>query len=331
MIDFDGDITHQPDFEILINGKDKTVLYQEKFMSLTLRDVRGFEADQLDIMLDDSENDLTLPPEGTELHLKIGYKNKLVNKGTFTIDEVAHDGPPDVLTIRARSANLKTLKEQRIRTWDDVTIDDVIKTIAAKHNLKSGVSDSLASRLIKHEDQTNESDAHFLTRLAKLHDAIASVKNNTLLFIRAGDSKTASGSALEKITLYREDGDQHNYSSSERTGKYTGVKANWYDSDEAKAYGELVGEEGTVKTLRRVYSTKEEAWQAADAEFRKIGRGAASMSLTLAEGKPDMIPESPVELVDWKKEIIEQAWIVKEITHSINEQGLTSGIELETK
>jgi len=323
-------ITHQPDFEIIVNGKDKTALYQEHFMELTLRDSRGFEADQLDILLDDSKDNLTLPEEGNEIQIKIGFAGKLVDKGTFTVDEVSHDGTPDVLTIRARSANLKTLKEQRIRTWDDIAISDIIKTIAAKHKLKSGVSDALANRMIKHEDQTNESDAHFLTRLAKMHDAIATVKNNTLLFLRAGDSKTASGKTLKTVTLNREDADDHSYNSAERTGKYTGVKANWYDDEEAKSKHELAGEPGTVKTLRKVHSTQDEALQAAEAEWRKIGRGSATFSLSLAVGKPKMIPETPVELDGWKKQIVEQAWIVKEITHKIGSQGLTSDIEMET-
>jgi phage protein D len=45
----------------------------------------------------------------------------------------------------------------------------------------------------EHIDQTDESDIHFLTRIGKGHDAIASVKGQTLLFVNKGEGKTASG------------------------------------------------------------------------------------------------------------------------------------------
>lgn len=42
-------------------------------------------------------------------------------------------------------------------------------------------------------DQTDESDLSFLTRLAKDHDAIATVKGGALLFIGKSEGVTASG------------------------------------------------------------------------------------------------------------------------------------------
>ena len=77
-------------------------------MSLTLTDNRGFEADQLDIQLDDSDGKLALPARGALLSLGMGWKGApMIFKGEYTVDEVEHSGAPDSITIRARSADLR--------------------------------------------------------------------------------------------------------------------------------------------------------------------------------------------------------------------------------
>ncbi|MDE9500167.1 phage late control D family protein, partial [Xenorhabdus bovienii] len=77
-------------------------------MSLTLTDNRGFEADQLDLELDDSDGKLDLPSRGNILTLELGwYGQALTPKGKFVVDEIEHSGAPDRLTVRARSADLR--------------------------------------------------------------------------------------------------------------------------------------------------------------------------------------------------------------------------------
>ena len=44
-----------PAFKIILNGKDITTRLESRLISLTLTDNRGFEADQLDIELDDAD------------------------------------------------------------------------------------------------------------------------------------------------------------------------------------------------------------------------------------------------------------------------------------
>ncbi|STV22682.1 late control gene D protein [Klebsiella pneumoniae] len=84
---------------------------------------------------------------------------------------------------------------------------------------------------LDHLDQTNESDASFLMKLARQYGAIASVKDGNLLFIRQGQGKTASGKPLPVITITRKDGDSHRFSLADR-GAYTGVIAHWLHTRE---------------------------------------------------------------------------------------------------
>ncbi|ECG6599233.1 phage late control D family protein, partial [Salmonella enterica subsp. enterica serovar Poona] len=50
-----------PAFSIVIEGKDVTTVLDTRLMSLTLTDNRGFEADQLDLELDDADGLIALP------------------------------------------------------------------------------------------------------------------------------------------------------------------------------------------------------------------------------------------------------------------------------
>lgn len=61
-----------------------------------------------------------------------------------------------------------------------------MKEIAARHKLKTALGQDLMDKPVDHLDQTNESDASFLMKLARQYGAIASVKDGNLLFIRQG-------------------------------------------------------------------------------------------------------------------------------------------------
>lgn len=88
--------------------KDISSLVTHRFMQLTLTDSRGFEADQLDLTLDDADGLLELPSRGAILSIGLGWQGEaLTYKGEYTVDELTHEGPPDKVTIRARSADLR--------------------------------------------------------------------------------------------------------------------------------------------------------------------------------------------------------------------------------
>lgn len=224
-----------PAFSIVIEGKDVTTVLDTRLMSLTLTDNRGFEADQLDLELDDADGLIALPRRGAVIQLALGWKGQpLFPKGAFTVDEIEHSGAPDRLTIRARSADFReTLNTRREKSWHQTTVGEVVKEIAARHNLKMALGKDLTDKALDHLDQTNESDASFLMKLARQYGAIASVKDGNLLFIRQGQGRTASGKPLPVITITRKTGDGHRFTLADR-GAYTGVIASWLHTREPR-------------------------------------------------------------------------------------------------
>jgi hypothetical protein len=99
---------------------------------------------------------------------------------------------PDTLTIRGRSADFRgTLNSRREQSWYDTTLAVIVETIAARNKLTASVADMLKAIPVPHIDQTQESDAVFLSRLADRNGAAVSVKAGKLLLLKAGSCRTA--------------------------------------------------------------------------------------------------------------------------------------------
>lgn len=335
-----------PAYRLTLNGADITPRLQGRLIRLTLTDNRGFEADQLDIELDDGDDAITLPPRGATIALQLGWAGQsLEDKGTYIVDELEHTGAPDRLTITARSAELRTgLTTKRQKSWHGHTLGDIVRSIATANALTPAIAAALANVVIDHIDQADESDANLLTRLAIDNDAIATVKAGRLLFIRAGGATTAGGTALDPVTLTRADGDRHRYHVADRAG-YTAVQANYHDRDSATQQHVLVGAEtidsteqspneptaGNTKTLRHIYASRANALRAARAEWQRLQRGVATCQITLATGRVDLFPEIPVRLSGFKTEIDAADWIITRATHSLDDNGLITALDLEFK
>lgn len=348
-----------PDYRIaLVGGKDITSTLQGRMESLTLTDNRGFDADQLDITLDDSDGLLDLPPRGAKLSLALGWKHEgLVDKGTYTVDEVEHSGSPDKLIIRARSADLRAgLTTKRERSFHGKKVSDIVAAIASQNRLTAEIAKTFADEIVDHIDQTSESDANLLTRLAEQFDAIATVKHDRLMFIKAGEAKSASGLPLGAVTIVRSKGDQHRFNVADGNN-FTAVLAYWQNTASAKK-GEVLVDAKTVikkvktgkreklgverkdpvkpsaentKVLRHTYASEATAIRGAKAAFDKLQRGVASFSITLAHGRADLFPELPATVIGFKPIIDSTDWIISQVSHSLSDSGFTTQLDLEMK
>ena len=131
-----------PDFMLKLDDRDITQNFSHRLISLTMTDKRGLEADQLDILLDDSDGLLDLPARGARLSLWLGWEGTpLQPKGEFTIDAIEFRGTPDTLTIRGCSADFRgKLNVRREQSWHDTTIGAIVDTIAQRNQLTASVA-----------------------------------------------------------------------------------------------------------------------------------------------------------------------------------------------
>ena len=320
-----------PDYRLVVNGQDITAKVNPRLINLTLSEGREGAADTLELTLADHDGQLALPRKGATIELQLGWRGQpLVDKGSFEVDEVEHSGAPDQISIKARSADLKRKLRQRTeKSWHNTTVGAIVQEIAARHGLAPRVGGALAATRVEHIDQTNESDLHFCTRLARQHDAVCTVKKGQLVFLRTNSRTTAGGQTLEAMQITRTDGDQHRYHTAERNA-YSGVRAYWHDPKTAQKRSVLAGTEATEKRLKDTYATEADALAAAQAEQQRVTRGKATFDLALALGRPELMPQTPVTVNGFKPEIDGTEWLVVKLTHSLGDQGLTTRLELET-
>lgn len=319
-----------PAYVITVDGRDITRTVNARLVDLQLDEGRGDEADQLSLTLDDSDGRLALPPRGATIALQLGWAGEpLVDKGEFEVDEVEHSGAPDQVRITARAAEMRgPIRQRAERSWHASTLGAVAADVARRNGLQLRIAPELARVPVPHLDQTNESDLHLITRLARQHDATATVKKGRLIVLPIGAASTAGGAPLAPVQIVRQSGDQHRWHTAER-GSYSGVRATWHDARRGAKQDVVEGSADNAKRLKDTFASEADARAAARAERARIERGKATFEITLAYGRPELMPQTQVTVQGFKPEIDGQAWRVVKLSHSVGDGGFTTRVEME--
>lgn len=362
-----------PVAKLTINGKPFNTDALSRIISISLTDKSGFEADELTVSLSDHDGKLALPPKSADITIALGYiETGVVDKGSYKITEVSWSGAPDTLHITAQSADTSDrFSEAKEKSWHKTSLKEIIESIAAANGYTPIIGKAYQDEKIDHIDQSNESDAAFLSRLAERYDAIATVKHGRLLFVSSGEATTASGQPLPTIRITRNSGDQYAWRYS-NTESYNAVRAYYIDKQTGKKHEVVITEDNydpvkktvtttkqyktkrkdgkthktttkevteikqadttgkKIKTLRHTYQSPKTAATGARAAYKKLKRGAMEFDISLAVGRPDVAPESPVTLQGFKPEIDAEKWVGKETVHTLDGNGLTTAVKLQS-
>lgn len=327
---------------VSLDGTDLTAKINPRLLSATISQKREDEADQLDIVVDDGDGAFAIPTPGKLLKVAMGWARGtglpqgLIALGTFKVDEAKWGGPPDKITIRARSADFTdAFRVRKERSFVGKTVNDVLGAIAADNGLTTAIDAALGAKTIPALGHGAKSDAAMLKALGKRFDAVATVKNGSLIFTPIGSGKAPGGAALPGETIARTATSTVEYERVEREN-YGGVVAVWHDkaSGERKQVqaGGSSGSEAKPKRIRKVFANEADARHHAEAEHTRISRTKAKVTIDLAYGRPDLYPERPITLTGFKPEIDARQWIVAEASHTLDGSGgLKSKLTLEAK
>lgn len=317
-----------PDFRIHADSQDITERIRDRLLSLRVTDEAGIKSDTVELTLDDRDGLIIWPIHGAELEISLGYREtELVRLGLYIVDEVEHSGPPDTLTIRAKASDMRqSFKAPQTRVWDNVTLDDLVSSIANEHGLIPKISNSLASISYTHLDQTEESDLHLLTRLARENSAVTKPVSGNLIFATRGESKSISGKTLPTIEVVASQVIRHRITQADR-GKYVAVITHWHDPMKAERVPVRVGKGKPVYTLRHNYSAAEQATRAAQAKLEALERGTGTLSLTLV-GNSELMAEGKLALNGIRNQV-DGEWLIQRVEHQLDSQGLVTSIEAE--
>lgn len=323
-------------WDVTLDGESLVKELEPRLLSLSLSETRGEKADELQITVHDHDGLAEPPPQGSRLRVSLGWQAGsevtpgLVDKGEFLVDEVKWNGPPDVVTITARSADLKgSFRTRKNHIWKGETIGAIVSSIARDHELEARCHADLAGILIEAREQANKSDMAFLRDLARVHDAIATVKGGALIFAPIGATTTATGAQIPSLTISRTVCSSYSWGRASRDKAEKGASAQWTDTESAKRKTVEIGAEPR-RRLKRIYGSEAEARAAASAEANRLDRASASLDLELALGDPRISPNNTITAEGFRAHVDAQKWLVDKVTHRMDRAGLKSSITLES-
>lgn len=277
-----------PRVEITIDGTPVAGGFYERLKSVTVTDKEGLKSDTVDMELNDGPpNYLALPRTGAIIDVRMGYGTNLASVGTFTADKTKATCLPYSLSISGKAVDFRSgkLKERQERAWDKTSLGDIVSQIASESDLKPAIDSDLAKFVYQWIGQQDESNLHFLRRLAQRHNGLFSIKQGRLLFSKLGSGKASSGAGIGSVIVTPEmvQLNSLNFDNGDRT-KYSKVVAYYQDSDKAQrveieADGDADGD--SVYRIPEPFSSPDEADKAAQAKAKSLKRGEGSTSVTV--------------------------------------------------
>ena len=307
--------------QVRVEGPGATVI-NPRIESWTRTDVSGEQSDKISIVVNTSGQD-GLPPEGAKIQWFEGYDENLSDKGTYTITSIHPTLEPPTVTITATSApwqveDQSRFKERRNRSFTDMTLGDVFREVVEPHGFSPRVDPQLDSFNLEHVDQVEETDASFLTRLARERDAVAKPVGDLYVLAKRGQVSTISGQDIQPVNV--EVAGQNIPSNrgfincrlqQSSRKKLSGVRAVWVDSETGQEMEVTSGSE-PFKRIRQPFQSLELAQSACDDELKRIEREGDRLMIDLP-GDPNIVAEGLIVLGDSFDSHFSGKWSIDEV------------------
>jgi len=322
-----------PGFRVVADGTDITDKIRDRLLGLRITDQAGQQSDSLEITIDDRDKRMPVPRYGAWLRVWLGYQTPAY-MGAFAVDEVDLSCGARSMVIKATAAQTapELVKAGRTQSWSNKTLGQIVQEIAKRNGLQSVIKPPLSSIQIQHEDQTNETDQAFLTRLAEKYRATIKPADGRLVVVERGKGAASPGPAAggtftiteREVTTWR--------ATLKGRGAYDAVTTRWIDRTTNKERTHTAGESnGQLPTFeeKQLFKTEEEAKAAADSKLQSLRAGEVGISITMP-GRPDLNAEGTITLRGFRPEV-DGTWNAKTITHDYGPAGYSTAVECGTK
>lgn len=314
---------YRPNVSIAANDNDITAQIMDALIDMVLTDHSGSQSDKIAIRLHGRKIG-KLPPPGARLAVSLGFNGVYINQGAWTVDRIDVVGWPEVVTISGNAAPMKdadtaSVQTQRTQAWQNVTFEDVIKTVATRAGLSPIISEQLAPIVFEHIDQSSESDMALITRLARQYSAVSKIANQNWLLLAEGEGKNASGSqSLPVRTVNANTCSDYAYNQQTRN-KLSSAVAKWHNEETGKTGVVRHGEGAPAFEILYVYKTKAEAEAAVKSRSASISATSKTFNC-VTEANLDLLnvfAEGHLHARGWRPEISDVTWRIKTVTKTL--------------
>jgi len=316
----------KPIFKVEYENTDITAHISPYVLSVGYTDFEHGQSDEVEIQIEDSNHLWKAdwyPSKGDSLKLNIGYEGeKLLNCGSFEIDELEFSAPPDTITLKALAANIKkALRQNNSVAYENKTLKQIAQEVADKHNLT--LVGSIKDIKIKRITQNKKRDLEFLKNLAEEYGYIFKISDNKLTFYETAKLKTANPALI----LYR--ADLTSFTIRDKThDQYKSCEVTYHDPKAKKAVtSKINGNSNKADTLKinKRCENKEQAILKAQAGINKNSPIEGSLSLM---GNPHLVAGLNIELKGFYH--LSGKYHIKQAKHSIDRiSGYKTDLEVE--
>lgn len=222
----------KPAFKIIYDNRDITADVSAHVLSIGYTDNDEKEADEIDLSFEDVEalwRNSWYPQKGSKIKLSIGYDDgALVDCGTFDIDEITIQGPPDTITIRGIAAGFKkAMRTKKSRGFENQTLRQIAQAIARENGLT--IVGTIANIKFVRATQNREKDLSFLARIAGEYGYLFSVRESKLIFT----SQVEIENGQPVLSIDR--GELRSYSIKDKTSEtYKDASAKYHNPGDGK-------------------------------------------------------------------------------------------------
>lgn len=331
---------------VSINGHDATAFITPSLLDFSYTDNCSGKADEVQLSLQDREarwNGPWKPQKGMKIVASLSVKDwfaqgedATLSCGSFKIDEISLDGPPDIFKIKAVSAALTSnlREEKRTRAWENQSLKGIATQLAGEHGLElhdESNGEGENSYMVR-QDQREEADLPFIHRLA--HERAMHCKVHDGKLILADSVKAEQQNPV--LTLSRVGTDtpvtRYSFKQSSSGTAYTKAEAAYTDSSTGQvhtataqvAHDSADANPKTMQLNARVESSAE-AMRLTSSALHNANKSKDTASVDCM-GHPGLVAGLTVNLADFGD--FSGSYLIEKATHRLGNSGYTTALEL---
>lgn len=218
----------------------------------------------------------------------------ILNCGNFEVDDISISGKPRTLTIGGTSIPMEQAfnAEERTKTWEDVTLQEVGMEIAARSGI--ALYYDAGSIPIKAKEQNEQTDCKFLYSLCQQYGLAMKVFYDRIIIF----DETAYEARASVATLSERDFINNWNFNTTLSGTYTGAKLSYSDPGTGKDHMVEVGIGPRILKINKEADSAEDARKKALAELNNANKKTTIFSGTVRARK-DLVAGACITLTDF--------------------------------
>jgi phage protein D len=320
-----------PQWVLTYDGVNITTDVSHMVLAISYVDRLGEASGELEVKLEDHAKrwqHAWYPGLGNILSLQIGYRGEaLLDCGSFQVDELEFDGPPDVMTLRGIAAYVTApMRTPNTVAYENQSLVDIAGQIASKYGLSLVAAPSVLESdvVFARVTQRRETDLGFLKRLAIEHNFDFTVRGAQMVFY----ARAALEAVIPLVAITRPD--TTGFSFRNRTRRiYSGAAVSYFNPDTKQLIEQTVSAETptpTTDTLKIVARSEngQQALVKAQAALHLHNMVFVDASIE-GPGNVMLVAGNQVEVAGWG--VLDGAYLIETARHQLTRaSGYTTSI-----